>query len=205
LLLATKQQPPPSIIEALRAGANLIGENRVQEMVAKADGLAEPNGPAHETHLIGPLQSNKVNAALRHAGCIQTIASVALAELVSRRAEERGLVQPVMVQVNVSGEPTKAGVAPEQAFELALQVASQPGLSLQGLMTVGLLSDDAAAVSAGYDLLRRLRDRVLASGRPGTSGATELSMGMSRDLELAVDRGATMVRLGTAVFGSRSM
>ena len=204
LLLATKTQPAALVRAALEADrdaraadptltAVLVGENRVQELVAKGpelDGLAS-------LHLIGPLQSNKVNAALRWASCIESVASLDLAERLSARAER---AVHVYLQVNVSGEVTKHGVAPSDAVALAGEVAGLPGLRVAGLMTVGARSDDAGVVRAGYALLRALRDEVVAAG---TQTATELSMGMSGDLELAVAEGATLVRVGSAVFGAR--
>ncbi|MBO9553839.1 YggS family pyridoxal phosphate-dependent enzyme [Cellulomonas sp.] len=211
LLLATKTMPAPTVRAALEADAALraddpslapvlIGENRVQELVAKGPDLADL---APATHLIGPLQSNKVNAALRWATCVESVESLDLARRLSDRA--RGRRVDVCVQVNVSGEPTKHGVQPEAAVELALGVAALDGVRLTGFMTVGANSPEDDVVRAGYALLRQVRDRVLSSGAPGTSDARELSMGMSRDLEAAVAEGATIVRVGTAVFGSRTI
>jgi pyridoxal phosphate enzyme (YggS family) len=201
LLLATKTQTAARIRVALENGATLIGENRVQELVAKATDLTDL---PHQAHLIGPLQSNKIPAALRHANCIQTVADLALAAKLSSRVVQRSTPLEVMVQVNTSGEPTKAGCAPPQAAELASQVAGMPGLVLTGFMTVGLNSDDAAAVAHSYASLRNIRDAVVASGDLGTSVACELSMGMSADLEIAIAEGSTMVRLGSAIFGPRA-
>ncbi|MBT0995397.1 YggS family pyridoxal phosphate-dependent enzyme [Cellulomonas sp. DKR-3] len=221
LLLASKAQPLAAVRAALEADADLraaglraaglraagpvpapvlLGENRVQELVAKAPLLADLD-PAW--HFIGPLQSNKVNAVLRFARCVQTVAAPELADRLAARAA--GLPAPldVMVQVNVSGEPTKSGVAPSAARALALHVAALPGLRLTGFMTVGANSPDERVVAAGYDALRALRDEVVTGGAPGTAAADGLSMGMSRDLELAIAHGATVVRVGTAVFGSR--
>lgn len=200
LLVATKTQPASLVREVLLAGCALIGENRVQELVAKAGDLADL---PHESHLIGQLQGNKVGAAVRHASCIQTLDSSALAARVARRCEDRDVPLDVMVQVNVSGEPAKSGVAPEAAAALALEVAAMAPLRLVGLMTVGLLSDHERAVRRGFARLRGIRDQVLATGEPGTASATELSMGMSGDLEWAVAEGSTIVRVGTAVFGPR--
>ena len=171
----------------------LVGENRVQELVAKGPALVGLTA----LHLIGPLQSNKVNAALRWASCIESVESLDLAERLSART-----TQPldVYVQVNVSGEESKHGVAPHDAVGLAVAVAALPNLQVAGLMTVGARSDDAGVVRAGYALLRSLRDEILAAG---TQTATGLSMGMSGDLELAVAEGATLVRVGSAVFGAR--
>jgi PLP dependent protein len=211
LLLASKAQPLEAVRAALEADAAqraadpllapvLLGENRVQELVAKAPLLADLD-PAW--HFIGPLQSNKVNAALRFARCVQTVASPDLAERLAARAVDRGAPLDVMVQVNVSGEATKNGVTPAEALELAHDVAARPGLRLTGFMTVGANSTDERVVAAGYETLRTLRDDVVAGGAPGTGSAVDLSMGMSRDLELAIAHGATVVRIGTAVFGSR--
>lgn len=200
LLVATKTQPPPRIREVLQAGERLIGENRVQELTAKAERLHDF---PHEAHLIGTLQSNKVGGAVRHASCIQTIDRQDLAERVARRCEDRPAPLDVFVQVNVSGEPSKSGVVPDAALQLALSVAALPQLRLRGLMTVGLFSDDESSVRGGYARLRVIRDAVLASRMPGTADAVELSMGMSPDLEWAIAEGSTMVRVGTSVFGPR--
>jgi pyridoxal phosphate enzyme (YggS family) len=201
LLLATKTQDSDTIRAALLADTGtphpvLIGENRVQELVAKGPALADLGVT---THLIGPLQSNKVNAALRWASCIESVASLDLAQRLAARAA--GV--EVYVQVNVSGEPTKHGVAPAEAADLARAIGALDGVRLSGWMTVGANSSDADVVRSGYALLRRLRDEVVASGAPGTADAHELSMGMSGDLELAVAEGATVVRVGSALFGPR--
>ncbi|GIG25317.1 YggS family pyridoxal phosphate-dependent enzyme [Cellulomonas denverensis] len=203
LLLATKTQDAAAIRAALLADAAasattagaahriLIGENRVQELVAKAPELIDL---APELHLIGPLQSNKVNAALRWASCVQSVDSTALAERLDRRCAAEGRTLDVMVQVNVSGEPTKSGVSPADAEALADRVRALDRLRLRGLMTIGANSPDQDLVRAGFARLRDLGARI---------GTTELSMGMSRDLEAAVQEGATIVRVGTAVFGAR--
>lgn len=200
LLIATKTQPPERVRAVLAAGEVLIGENRVQELSAKADDLADL---PHEAHLIGALQSNKIAAALRYAACIQSVDRLDLAERIARRSADRSAAMEVFVQVNVSGEASKSGVVVGEALDFALAVAALPELRLRGLMTVGLFSDDESAVRAGYLRLRGIRDELLASGRPGTDQARELSMGMSGDLEWAIAEGSTMVRVGTAVFGPR--
>ncbi|GAA3806352.1 YggS family pyridoxal phosphate-dependent enzyme [Cellulomonas soli] len=212
LLLASKTMPAERVREALVADARaraldptlvpvLLGENRVQELVEKAPALADL---APDWHVIGPLQSNKVNAALRWAGTVESVATLDLARRLSERSRDRPAPLAVHVQVNVSGEASKHGVHPHDAHGLALAVAALPGLRLTGFMTVGANSPDDTVVRAGYALLRTLRDEVLASGAPGTASAVELSMGMSRDLEAAVAEGATVVRIGSAVFGART-
>lgn len=219
ILLATKTQDPALVRAAVESAARLglhatgdrprllVGENRVQELTAKAPGLADLGLHAH---LIGPLQSNKVNHALRalalhgHA-CVESIDSPDIARRLSDRVAAGALDDPldVLVQVNVSGEATKSGVQPDAAVELALVVAELEGLRLRGLMTVGAASADRGLVRAGFERLRSLRDAVRATGATGTQDAAELSMGMSGDLEEAVLAGATIVRVGTAVFGTR--
>lgn len=200
LLLATKTVPAERILPAIRAGGTLIGENRVQELVAKAEALSVV---PHETHLIGHLQRNKVNQALRVADCIQSVDSRELADAIAARVAPQRRRLEVFVQVNTSGEESKFGCTPADAQSLAAYVGSRTELVLRGFMTIGLFSDDQPAVRASYRRLREVRDEVLASAAPGTERARELSMGMSGDLHLAIPEGATMVRVGTAVFGTR--
>lgn len=200
LLLATKTVPAPLVRAAIAAGVDLIGENRVQELVAKGPALA---GLPVEVHLIGHLQGNKANAALRWASCVQSVDCLEIAARLATRSADAGRVLDVLVQVNVSHEPTKFGVPPDAAPDVAAQVAALAGLRLRGFMTIGARSPDAGVVRAGYARLRAVRDAVVASGAPGTADATSLSMGMSGDLEQAIAEGATIVRIGTAVFGAR--
>ncbi|NMR21448.1 YggS family pyridoxal phosphate-dependent enzyme [Cellulomonas fimi] len=200
LLLATKIQPVELVRAAVAAGADLVGENRVQELVAKGPDLADRDV---EVHLIGHLQANKVNQALRWATCVESVDSLALARRLSQRCEAADRDLDVLVQVNVSGETTKFGVVPGDAEALAVVVAALPRLRLRGFMTIGARSTDEGVVRAGFARLREVRDAVVGSRAPGTAGATGLSMGMSGDLELAVAEGSTIVRIGTAVFGAR--
>jgi pyridoxal phosphate enzyme (YggS family) len=194
ILLAAKTSPVEAIRAALGAGASLIGENRVQELVAKAPGLADL---PHETHLIGPLQRNKARAAAAHAQCIETVADLRLAQRLSDVAA-RDL--SVMIQVNTSGEATKSGCDPDHALDLAVATAAIPHLRVTGFMTIGLNSTDVRAVAQSYARLRAIRDAAISGGLPA---ARHLSMGMSGDLEIAIAQGATIVRVGSAVFGSR--
>lgn len=206
LLLATKTQDADTVRAALQADAAarataagpahpvLLGENRVQELVVKAPELT---GLTDGMHLIGPLQSNKINAALRWATCVQSVDSTALATRLDQRCATLGRTLDVMVQVNVSREPTKSGVSPDHAEELAHAVHALPRLRLRGLMTIGANSPDELLVRSGFALLRDLRDRI------DLPEVTELSMGMSNDLESAVLEGSTIVRVGSAVFGAR--
>jgi pyridoxal phosphate enzyme (YggS family) len=200
ILLATKTVEPARIIAAINAGADLIGENRVQEVLAKYDDLAPY---PHQSHFIGHLQRNKVNALLGNVSCLQTLDSAGLARRLQQRLEVMDADLDVMIQVNVSGETTKSGIEPEAAEDLVTALADLPRLRLRGYMTVGLNSPDHAAVRAGYQRLRALRDDLAHHGIPGADAATDLSMGMSGDFADAIAEGATIVRLGSAVFGRR--
>jgi pyridoxal phosphate enzyme (YggS family) len=201
LLLAVKTIDAARIRALLEAsGTTLIGQNRAQELTATEPDLV---GVAHTSHFIGHLQSNKVNAVLRWVDCVQSVDSARLAQRLDRAAAARGRDLEVFVQVNTSGETTKAGVHPEEARDLAAAVGGLEQLRLRGFMTIGANSLETARVRASYEALARVRDDVVASGSPGTADARELSMGMSRDLEVAIAAGATMVRVGTGVFGAR--
>lgn len=200
ILLAVKTHSAATIRGAIEAGGQLIGHNRAQELIATEPDLADID---HETHFIGMLQSNKVNQVLRHATCVQSVHTARLAERLARAAANRERTLDVYVQVNTSGEETKSGVAPEAATDLAAHVGTLPNLRLRGLMTIGTNSPDAGVVRASYDALAALRDEILSSGDPGTDRARELSMGMSGDLPIAIAAGATMVRVGSALFGER--
>jgi len=195
LLAATKTVEPRRIIEALDAGVDLIAENRVQEVVAKASALA---GHTYTAHFIGHLQANKINALLGQVNCLQTVDSAGLVERLQRRLTATGSKLDVFVQINVSGEPSKSGVSPQDAAPLVEVVTAASALRLCGYMTVGLNAPDLSAVRAGYGALRELRDRL------AVPGADELSMGMTGDFEAAIAEGATIVRLGSAIFGGRT-
>ena len=204
LLVATKSSDADAAVAAVRAGATLVGESRMQELEAKGPALREAGA---RIHVIGQLQRNKAAIAVRFADCVQTVDSLALAERLSFLAVEAGRELDVMIQVNVSGEATKAGVAPGDAIALAVATQALPSLTVTGWMTIGLNSRDESSVRAGYALLRELRDDALIRSERGElplREAWELSMGMSSDLEWAIAEGATMVRVGTAVMGNRS-
>ncbi|GAB3563769.1 YggS family pyridoxal phosphate-dependent enzyme [Spelaeicoccus albus] len=210
VMLATKTQPAEAIIAAVQHGFALIGENRVQELVAKAADL-EPY--SHEAHLIGPLQSNKVNHALRHVSCIQSIDRLDIAEKIQRRLDVIDQTVDYYIQVNTSGEESKFGIDPAQAIEFARSLAPLDRLRLRGLMTIGLNSPDPDAVRPSYQGLVDVRSALVDAGfgdgggsaatDNGAAGGLELSMGMSADFELAIEEGATLVRVGSSVFGAR--
>lgn len=200
ILLAVKTHSAETVREAIEAGGTLIGHNRAQELVAIEPELTDLE---HETHFIGMLQSNKVNQVLRHATCVQTVHTARLADRLNRAAANRDLMLEVFVQVNASGEETKSGVEPGEAFDLAAHVGALENLRLRGLMTIGAHSPDPGVVRASYDTLAELREKIIGSDEAGTGEARELSMGMSQDLPIAIAAGATMVRVGSALFGDR--
>lgn len=199
VMLATKTQDAARIRAALKHGFTLIGENKVQELVGKADALSDI---PHEAHLIGPLQRNKVNHTLRIASCIQSVDAVELATKINNRLGVLDATVEVFVQVNTSREDSKSGVSPEGAEELVTALRGLERLRIRGLMTIGLPGSSPAEIRPSYADLRELSVRLRGSGvLPET--ATELSMGMSNDFELAIEEGATMVRVGSSVFGAR--
>lgn len=180
---------------AFEAGLRDFAENYVQEARAKVGALPEATW-----HFVGHLQRNKAREAVRLFGWIHSVDSVPLAEELSRRAGQCGRTVEVLLQVNVAGEPQKHGARPDTAPEIAERIAGLSGLRLWGLMTIAPQSPDPEAVRWVFRELRSLRDRIQA--RLGTA-LPELSMGMTDDFEVAVEEGATMVRIGRALFGER--
>jgi hypothetical protein len=185
----SKTFPATLVAEACRAGLSDIGENRVQEGAAKIPKV-EALGSRPRWHLVGHLQTNKVKTALGLFDIIHSVDSVRLAEFISRHAENL----PVLLEVNVAGEASKFGLRPEEMGWALEQIARLPGLAVQGLMTVAPLVDDPEEVRPVFRELRRLRDAL---------GLRDLSMGMTDDFEVAIEEGATMVRIGRAIFGPR--
>ncbi len=202
LIAVSKTHPVGSLREALQAGATDFGENRVQEAVEKREQLA---GDARRArwHLIGHLQANKARRAALTFDVIHTINAAALAARLNRICEEEGRASlPVLVQVDLAGEKTKAGVPENGLMEVVDAVRASNHLRLVGLMTLPPFLDDAEQVRPYFKRLRELRDEL--ASREAFTGRGELSMGMSHDFELAVEEGATMVRVGTSLFGARA-
>ena len=199
VMLATKTQPAAKIRVAIEHGSTIIGENRVQELVGKAADLEDL---AHEAHLIGPLQKNKVNHTLRHAHCIQSVDNLELATKINNRLDVLDETVDYFVQVNTSREDSKSGVAPEEAEALITQLRDLTRMKLRGLMTIGLPGRTPEEIRPSYADLRELSEKFIGAGVIPAE-ANELSMGMSSDFELAIAEGATMVRVGSSVFGAR--
>jgi len=208
IIAVSKTHPAESVRRAIAAGASDFGENRVQE----ADEKIESIGRAHlggtaappRWHLIGHLQSNKARRAVKLFDLIHTIDSAELIERLERLCMEEGRAElPVFLQIDLAGEKTKAGAREEELPELLAKVATCKQVRLAGLMTLPPFDEDAERVRPFFRRLRELRDRLQGRGVFG-AGAGELSMGMSHDYEVAIEEGATMVRIGTAIFGERA-
>jgi PLP dependent protein len=208
LIAVSKTKPAGDVREAYAAGQRDFGENYVQEMLAKATELADL--PVLRFHLIGHLQRNKVKLALRAATAVHTVDSVRLAEELGKRAAETLFMRPqlwseemprlgVLVEVNVGGEAQKSGCEPGDLGAVLDAVEASKALRLAGLMTVPPFTEDPAGARPFFDSLVRLRDE-----HGGVRRLPELSMGMSHDVEHAILAGATMVRVGRAIFGERT-
>ncbi|WP_129021196.1 YggS family pyridoxal phosphate-dependent enzyme [Edaphocola flava] len=201
LLLATKTVPPERIGVALQQGCSLIAENKVQELKEKYEALKTI---PHTNHFIGHLQTNKIKDILKYeVSCLQSLDRWELAEKLHQRLAAENRKMEVLIQVNTSGEESKFGVHPDQAIALIQEVSQLGTLQIKGLMTIGLFSADTEQVRKCFQLLRSIQQEVIALDIPEVS-MDELSMGMSGDLETAIEEGATIIRVGTAVFGQRN-
>ncbi len=196
LVAVTKTQPPEIINEALRSGITEIGENRVQEFLQKRDALA-----AHHLHMIGHLQRNKVKYLVGDVSLIHSVDSVALAAEIDRRSAAADTATDILLEVNTSGEESKFGFTPEGAVDAVKDILPMQHLRLCGLMTVAAFVEDAELVRPAFRALRNLRDSIAA--KHPAARLTELSMGMTNDFEIAIEEGATIVRIGSAIFGPR--
>lgn len=199
LVAVAKTQPVSAVRTMVMAGASIIGENYIQEAREKYDALTDL--PV-EWHFIGHLQSNKAKYAVRMFELIHTVDSLRLAEELDRQARKNCKVQKILLQVNVSGETTKSGVEPERAEKLVRDIATFPNLAIRGLMTLPPFFDAPHLVRPYFAKLRQLGESIAAQNIENVV-MEELSMGMTGDFEVAVEEGATLVRIGTALFGER--
>lgn len=199
LIAVTKGVPVERVQAAIELGVAHVGENRVQEARDKLPCL-----PAGVTrHLIGTLQSNKARYVPSLFDWVHSLDRFELAHELGRRVRQAGRAIDCLVQVNVSGEPTKRGVAPGQALELVAAVAQVDGLKVRGLMTIAPLTGESSAARRVFAALRELAQEIESARIPGVS-MQHLSMGMSDDFEVAIEEGATMIRIGSAIFGPRA-
>lgn len=200
LLLATKTVNAERIKTALNAGYTLIAENKVQEVKEKYDALKDI---PHTSHFIGHLQTNKIKEILRYdIRCIQSLDRIELAQKLQQRLAYENRNMDVFIQVNTSSEASKFGIAPEKAIALVQEVAQFDRLHIKGLMTIGLFSAKSEEVRPCFQLLKNLQLKINGLNITNVD-VSELSMGMSNDLEIAIEEGATIIRVGTAIFGKR--
>jgi pyridoxal phosphate enzyme (YggS family) len=203
LMGVSKFQPLEAIYAARDSGIDLFGENRVREREEK---ISLWEGPRTECHMVGHLQRNKARKAVGVFDCVESVDSVGLALAIDRVVNERAGLEkietyPIMIEVNVSGEESKQGVAPEKCFALIHEIAVKcSGIVIEGLMTIGPLTGDERVISSSFASLRRLRDEAREKF---DFPMPHLSMGMSGDYAEAVAEGSTIVRVGTAIFGAR--
>ena len=200
LMAVTKTVDDERIMEAIAAGVDMIGESYVQEAKRKIEKM----GRRLEWHMIGYLQGNKAKYAVRLFDMIHSVDRIELARDLDRRAKAVGNVMKILIEVNISGEGTKSGVPYRDAMQLIRDVASLDNLSVQGLMTMPPWFDDPADARPYFVALRELRDRVIDENLNRIE-MRELSMGMSGDYEVAVEEGATIVRVGRTIFGERPL
>ncbi|MEJ5106583.1 YggS family pyridoxal phosphate-dependent enzyme [Chryseobacterium sp. MYb328] len=200
LLLATKTVSAERIKIALENGQTLIAENKVQELKEKYEDLKET---PHINHFIGHLQTNKIKDILKYdITCIQSLDRLDLAEKLHQRLLAENRTIEVLIQVNTSNEESKFGIDPSQAIELTRKVSEFSTLKVKGLMTIGLFSAETEKVRQCFKILKNLQQQIIREYIPNIE-MKELSMGMSGDLEAAIEEGATIIRVGTAVFGAR--
>lgn len=205
LVAVTKTFPSEAILEAYVAGAKILGENRVQEALEKvpvvqktleSSGLQSPRW-----HLIGHLQRNKVRHVFGLFDCIQSVDSLRLLEMIEKTAISEKKSMPIYLEVNIAGEEAKSGCRPDEAKLLVEKLEKSSHLQLEGLMTIPPFSNRAEESRTWFRRLRELRDQLVEAGHQRVTG---LSMGMTNDFEVAIEEGATIVRIGKAIFGSRN-
>lgn len=198
LMAVTKTVHDDRIAEAVQAGVEIIGENYVQEAKRKLETMGKPG----EWHMIGRLQTNKAKYAVRLFDMIQSVDRQELAVEIDRQARTAGMVMKILIEVNVAGEETKSGVPIAEAVKLVRAVAPLPNLSIRGLMTMPPWFDDPEEARPFFRILRELRDRIATEGIPRVE-MQELSMGMTGDYAVAIEEGATIIRIGRGIFGER--
>lgn len=199
LLMATKTVEPERILKAMGYGELLIGENKVQELTSKYNDLLPIN---HETHFIGHLQTNKIKDVIKYADCIESVDRLELAEKLSKKLQTENKTMDILIQVNTSAEESKFGCKPEEALSLTEKISQLPFLNIKGLMTIGIFSNDMDKVRSCFKLLNKIKEKIKAKNLDNVSMEV-MSMGMTGDLEIAIEEGSTLIRVGTAIFGKR--
>ncbi len=200
LVAVSKTFPVEAIEKAVGAGLTVFGENYVQEARPKIERLASAR---LSWHFIGHLQTNKARYAVHLFDLIHSVDSLRLARALDREAAKAGKIQAVLIQVNIAREAAKSGIEPEDAPQLVDDISRLKHLSLRGMMTMPPYFDQPEKVRPYFSALRDLRDRIVAEASPAGISLPELSMGMSGDFAAAIECGATLIRIGTAIFGER--
>lgn len=198
IVAVTKTVPADRIIEAVDAGLTILGENRVQELTSKFEHIK-----GVEWHLIGHLQSNKVKYIVDKVTLIHSVDSVSLAQEISKRMAALNRVMDILIQVNIADESTKFGATRDNTIGLIREVSKLPGLRIKGLMTIGPYTYDPEEVRPVFRSLRELAEELKTMDFPGIE-MKHLSMGMSNDYKIAIEEGATLIRLGSVIFGRRT-
>lgn len=200
LIAVSKTKPVELIREVMETGTKDFGENKVQEMCNKIEEITEPLN----WHLIGHLQRNKVKYIVDKACLIHSVDSLRLAEEIQKEAVKKGVAKvPVLIEVNMAQEDSKDGISAGETEALVRAIAELPNLQIRGLMTIAPFVDDPEENRVHFQAMRNLRDQLKTMNIPGVE-MTELSMGMTNDFEVAIEEGATMIRVGTAIFGERN-
>ena len=198
LVAVSKTRPSADIVDAFKAGQSIFGENYVQELAAKRVDVKQ----AVTWHFIGHLQSNKVKYIAGQVALIHSVDRLSLANEISHQWHKLDKICDILIQVNISGESSKSGTSERGVVQLVQDCSLLPNIRVQGLMTMPPFSDDPEAVRPYFAELRRLSQKITAERISGVE-MRELSMGMSGDFEVAIQEGATLVRVGTAIFGER--
>ena len=197
LIAVSKTKPMSAILEAIDEGQMDFGENRPQEIVEKFPQASDVNW-----HLIGQLQKNKVKHIIDKATLIHSVDSLSLADEIQKRAEKIDKIQDILIQVNISGESTKSGVSPEDAIPLCKQISNYSNIRIKGLMTISVRGMTYEENFELFSQLKKLAEQIARENIPNVS-MEELSMGMTHDFDAAIAAGATLIRIGTAIFGER--
>jgi len=200
LIAISKYMPPEYVQSAMSAGQHCFGENTVKDALTKQALIDDPD---NEWHFVGHLQSNKAKFAVDTCSMVETVDRLKIAKAMNRYLEETEHSLDVLIQVNIGFDQNKSGVSPDESEALLKKIRDLPRLRVRGLMTMPPFMEDPEAVRPFFRDLRRLSEKLEDKGLLGDHGKTELSMGMSHDYQVAIEEGATLIRVGTAIFGQR--
>ncbi|WP_027359330.1 YggS family pyridoxal phosphate-dependent enzyme [Desulforegula conservatrix] len=200
LIAVSKKKSAEMVIQAIEAGQTIFGENYIQEAASK---IEEVSRPESSWHFIGHLQKNKAKYAVRYFDLIHTVDSEALASELGKNAAKINKIQDILIQVRIGDEDSKSGVEPFKVAELVKNISNIENIRIKGLMTIPPPVENPEEARAFFRKLKNISDEIRANNIPGVL-MDELSMGMSDDFEVAISEGATLVRVGTAIFGGRS-